>query len=48
MGIDDRGDRIGRIMKAVDELKPARDQKCDEEEKKGEIVADLPVASISL
>ena len=29
MGIDDRGDSVGGIVKSIDELKAERDQQCD-------------------
>jgi hypothetical protein len=48
MGINDRGDGVGRIMETVDELKPERNQKRDEEKKKRDVVADLRAGRINI
>ena len=49
VGVDDRGDRVGGVVEAVDELEAERDQQRDAEqhERQPRVVARTPLALTS-
>jgi len=48
MGIDHRGDGVGRVMEAVDELEPERDQQRHEQQKVWQVGRGLHAGGVDV